>query len=199
MIKYFKLIRISNLMIATLAVLVATYSIKGHDLLLLLYAIISVVCTMSFGNILNDVLDLYPDKYKEIIYANQEYITEYLSEYITDYKNITDSEALKFMTAHSIESNKYENLNYDGVELINRNGNIEEVPFVKYDHQAKVARIAKGDYTLTQNLIIPPGITFIIDPGVTLYLDNSSSVISYSNMQLLGNKNSKVTIISVFS
>ena len=62
MIKYFKLIRISNLMIATLAVLVATYSIKGHDLLLLLYTIISVVCTMSFGNVLNDVLDLYPDK-----------------------------------------------------------------------------------------------------------------------------------------
>ena len=62
MTKYFKLIRISNLMIATLAVLVATYSIKGHDLLLLLYTIISVVCTMSFGNVLNDVLDLYPDK-----------------------------------------------------------------------------------------------------------------------------------------
>ena len=62
MIKYFQLIRIPNLIIATLAVLVATYSIKGHDLLLLLYAIISVVCTMSFGNILNDVLDLYPDK-----------------------------------------------------------------------------------------------------------------------------------------
>ena len=137
------------------------------------------------------------NQYKEIIYANQEYITEYLSEYLTDYKNITDSEVLKFMTAHSIEANKYGNLNYDGVELINRNGNIEEVPFVKYDHQAKVARIAKGDYTLTQNLIIPPGITFIIDPGVTLYLDNSSSVISYSNLQLLGNKNSKVKIISV--
>ena len=62
MIKYFQLIRIPNLIIATLSVLVATYSIKGHDLLLLLYAIISVVCTMSFGNILNDVLDLYPDK-----------------------------------------------------------------------------------------------------------------------------------------
>ena len=62
MITYFKLIRIPNLIIATLAVLVATYSIKGHDLLLLLYAIISVVCTMSFGNILNDVLDLYSDK-----------------------------------------------------------------------------------------------------------------------------------------
>ena len=62
MITYFKLIRIPNLIIATLAVLVATYSIKGHDLLLLLYAIISVVCTMAFGNTLNDVLDLYSDK-----------------------------------------------------------------------------------------------------------------------------------------
>ena len=61
MIEYFKLIRIQNLIIAILAVLVAGYSIQGSDLLLL-YAIISVVCTMSFGNILNDVLDLYPDK-----------------------------------------------------------------------------------------------------------------------------------------
>jgi len=62
MIKYFKLIRIQNLMIALFSILVATYSIKGYDLLLLLYAIISVMLTMSFGNVFNDVLDLYPDK-----------------------------------------------------------------------------------------------------------------------------------------
>ena len=61
MIEYFKLIRIQNLIMATLAVLVAGYSIQGYDLLLL-YTIISVVCTMSFGNILNDVLDLDLDR-----------------------------------------------------------------------------------------------------------------------------------------
>jgi len=62
MIEYFKLIRIQNLIIAILAVLVAGYSIQGSDLLLLLYAIISVVCTMSFGNILNDVFDIDTDR-----------------------------------------------------------------------------------------------------------------------------------------
>ena len=62
MIEYFKLIRIQNLIIATLAVLVAGYSIQGYDLLLLLYVIISVICTMSFGNILNDIFDIDTDR-----------------------------------------------------------------------------------------------------------------------------------------
>lgn len=62
MINYLKLIRIQNVMIGIFAVWVATYSIRGDNLLLLLYCILSVVLTMSFGNILNDILDLYPDK-----------------------------------------------------------------------------------------------------------------------------------------
>jgi len=136
-------------------------------------------------------------QYKEIIYENQKYILEYFSNYLADYYNITDREILNFMEEHSIEPHNYDRLNYDRHELINQNGNILKIPFVKYNHQTKIARITEGDYTLTQNLIIPPGITFIIDPGVTLYLDNSSSVISYSNMQLVGNKNNKIKIASI--
>ena len=137
------------------------------------------------------------DQYKEIIYENQKYILKYFSKYINDYNNITNVEILNFMEEHSIEPNKYNNLDYKGVELINQNGNISKIPFVKYNHQKKIARITEGNYTLNANLIIPPGITFIIDPGVTLYLDDSSTVISYSNMQLVGNKQKKIKIISV--
>ena len=59
---YFKLIRIQNIIIGIMAILVSAYSIKANDLLLLLYCILSVVLAMSFGNVLNDILDLESDK-----------------------------------------------------------------------------------------------------------------------------------------
>ena len=62
MIVYLKLIRIQNLIIGSLAVLVTNYSIKTYDVLLLCHCILSVILAMSFGNILNDIIDLKPDK-----------------------------------------------------------------------------------------------------------------------------------------
>ena len=59
---YFKLIRIQNIMIGIMAIFVSAYSIEANDLLLLLYCILSVVLAMSFGNVLNDILDLESDK-----------------------------------------------------------------------------------------------------------------------------------------
>ena len=62
MIVYLKLIRIQNLFIASLAVLVATYSIRTYDVVLLFHCVLSVILAMSFGNVLNDIIDLKPDK-----------------------------------------------------------------------------------------------------------------------------------------
>lgn len=59
---YFKLFRINNIIIGVLSVMIANYSIRGDNLLLLLHCIFCIVCSMSFGNILNDILDLESDK-----------------------------------------------------------------------------------------------------------------------------------------
>ena len=101
------------------------------------------------------------------------------------------------MEDHSISPFNYNNIDYKNIEFINQKGNLLEVPFINYDDHQKIARIKSGTYTLRKNLIIPKGITFIIDPGTTIFLDNSSSIVSYSNMQLIGNKSEFIKFISI--
>ena len=59
---YLKLFRIYNILIAIVAVLIASYIVDWHNIILLIYAIMAVTLSMVFGNVLNDLLDIGIDQ-----------------------------------------------------------------------------------------------------------------------------------------
>jgi hypothetical protein len=133
--------------------------------------------------------------YKDVIYQNQEYIREYFAQYVGDFRDIEGREVKEFMRAHGMVPHKYNKLDYGGLEFSQASADVKSVQFISYDQKAKIARIKEGEYTLLEDLIIPAGITLMVDPGVTLFLDNSSSVVSYSPVELLGVAGKKINVI----
>ena len=133
--------------------------------------------------------------YKDVIYKNQAYITEYLSQYVMDFENIQSEEVERFMEAHEMVPDDFDNVDYDGVVNSRDLVDLKRVRFIDYDQEKKIARIKEGTYTLSEDLIIPSGITLLIDPGVTLNLDNSSSVVSYSPVKIRGTATKNVRVL----
>ena len=60
-INIFKLIRINNLIIAMFAVLVSSAILKNQNFSILINILLTIIFTMAFGNVLNDILDIKID------------------------------------------------------------------------------------------------------------------------------------------
>ena len=60
-INIFKLIRINNIIIAMFAVLVSSAILKNQNFSILINILLTIIFTMAFGNVLNDILDIKID------------------------------------------------------------------------------------------------------------------------------------------
>ena len=60
-INIFKLIRINNIIIAMIAVLVSSAILKNQNFSILINILLTIIFTMAFGNVLNDILDIKID------------------------------------------------------------------------------------------------------------------------------------------
>ena len=84
------------------------------------------------------------------------------------------------------------------------NSNIASLGFSKsdiddlvvYDDSLRYATLKSGSYSFSEDLIIRPGLTFIIEPGVLIDLTKSSKVVSYSTVKMIGTASKKIDFTS---
>ena len=61
-----KLIRLKNIIIAVLCVFLSAHLLSNYNPLMMTFAIVIIISSMSFGNILNDIMDFENDKINHI-------------------------------------------------------------------------------------------------------------------------------------
>jgi len=130
---------------------------------------------------------------------NQRYIRKYFSNYIPDLNSeITDEMVFEIMKAHSIVPISYlkDNNTESNKIFMYQNGNYNQFPFIKYNSNKKIARISKGNYIISNDLVIPKNHKFIIDAGVNLVLSNSASILSFSAIYFRGTNLNPINITS---
>jgi hypothetical protein len=74
--------------------------------------------------------------------------------------------------------------------------NIEKFTFVKVNLRDKEIRISRGNYEISEDIIVPRGFTFILEPGTELNLINGSLILSYSQVIFNGTSDNPVVIYS---
>lgn len=84
----------------------------------------------------------------------------------------------------------------DDKNITKQNENIKSFPFINWDKKNRTISFDKGNWILSEDLIIPPYQTLYINDGVNLDMINSSMILSYSPVIILGSKENLVTISS---
>ncbi|MBC8227284.1 MAG: CotH kinase family protein [Gammaproteobacteria bacterium] len=84
----------------------------------------------------------------------------------------------------------------DYKNITKQNENIKNFPFINWDKKNRTITFYKGSWILSEDLIIPPYQTLYINDGVNLDMINSSMILSYSPVIILGSKENLVTISS---
>jgi len=84
----------------------------------------------------------------------------------------------------------------DGKNITKRDENIKSFPFINWDKKNRTISFDKGNWILSEDLVIPPYQTLYINDGVNLDMINSSMILSYSPVIILGSKENLVTISS---
>ena len=81
-------------------------------------------------------------------------------------------------------------------DIIRARPNIENFDFFEIDKESKKITLRKGNYVISNNMIIPAGYTFIIEGGTTVNLHNNAIILSYSKLNWTGLKNERILITS---
>jgi hypothetical protein len=84
----------------------------------------------------------------------------------------------------------------DTSNMIKENQELSEIPFISLDKKNKLVRFKTGDWELNHNLIIPPDYLVICGGGFNLNLRDSATILSYSPLQLIGEKDHFIVIQS---
>jgi len=86
--------------------------------------------------------------------------------------------------------------NYEELDFIRKDDNIDIFPFLIIDKKNKEILFKKGDWILSKDMIIPKGYVVRIPAGVTIDLVKSSMILSYSPIFIIGEENNNVEISS---
>ena len=81
-------------------------------------------------------------------------------------------------------------------DFIRQQPNFNEFSFLRVDSSGNEIQVERGDWVLSQNLIIPEGYTLVCDAGTSLDLRNSAKILSYSPMIFIGSEDYPITISS---
>jgi len=133
------------------------------------------------------------DYYKKLLWENQDYVRSYLDRYLDDDPNITAAELEGFMSAHNMGGASGRNLNYSGVEYLDRRGNTERFGFIKKGADGVLTIRAGGAFILTEDLVVPADTLLRVEPGVSLRLDKFS-ITSFSPVELVGTTENPIRI-----
>ena len=74
--------------------------------------------------------------------------------------------------------------------------NYQDFPFLRLESSTKQIHLERGDWVLSQNLIIPEGYTFICGAGTNLDLRDSAIILSYSPIIFIGSEEYPITVSS---
>ena len=81
-------------------------------------------------------------------------------------------------------------------DFIRKESNVRDFEFLEMDEINKKIYIKIGDWKLNKDLIIPKGFTVFGEGGTTLDLAGGSMILSYSNLEFIGNEKNQINIIS---
>lgn len=81
-------------------------------------------------------------------------------------------------------------------DAIRQPPNFQDFDFIEVNTSSKEITVIPGDWTLTKDLIIPEGYTFVCNAGTNLDLTSSAKIISYSPIAFLGSEEHPVTVDS---
>lgn len=81
-------------------------------------------------------------------------------------------------------------------DLVRMKPNVTKFSFVEINEDSKKILIKKGNHIISENMIIPPGYTFIIEKGSTIEFQNNSILLSYSQLSWIGELDERITFNS---
>ena len=81
-------------------------------------------------------------------------------------------------------------------EWFDRLGNVKEVPFMIVEEETKLIKIKQGEWSIGQDIIIPPGYHVVASEGTRLIFENSAKILSYSAFKFFGSEESPIIITS---
>jgi hypothetical protein len=82
------------------------------------------------------------------------------------------------------------------LNLVRREPNAGDFPFVETDEKGKTIRLKEGTWTIDRDLVLPAGYTVVADGGVTLDLVSTAMVLSRSPLTLNGTAERPVVVRS---
>jgi hypothetical protein len=81
-------------------------------------------------------------------------------------------------------------------EWFDRRTNIKEISFIFVEEEAKLIKIKQGEWSIDQDIIIPPGYRVVAGEGTRLVLENGAKILSYSAFDFLGSEKNPIIISS---
>ncbi|MDD5633656.1 MAG: CotH kinase family protein [Candidatus Omnitrophica bacterium] len=86
--------------------------------------------------------------------------------------------------------------NFIKEDLVRQEPNVQQFDFISIDEEKKSILVKPGKWMIDKNLIIPEGYQFMISPGTEIDLINSSKILSYSALKLIGSESDPIIIRS---
>jgi len=80
--------------------------------------------------------------------------------------------------------------------ILRQQPNFQDFSFLRLESSINQIHVEKGNWTLSQNLIIPEGYALICNAGTNLDLRNSAIILSYSPIIFIGSEDYPITISS---
>ena len=90
----------------------------------------------------------------------------------------------------------YNDINFTNNTFIKKKTNINEFDFIKIDYKNKIIEFIQGTWKIERSIHIPSGYKVIVNKGTKLDLINSSLIMSYSPLHLIGSKENPIIISS---
>jgi len=81
-------------------------------------------------------------------------------------------------------------------DIVRKSSNIEEFDFIKIDDSNKKIIIREGRHTISKNLIVPRGYTFLVENNTILNFTNNAIILSHSKCEWIGTKDKPISIVS---
>ena len=99
---------------------------------------------------------------------------------------------------HSVEVSSWNMISPNSIknDITRRFPNAKDFDFVEFNDSKQEIVIPSGSYTLSKDLIIPEGYTFIIEKNTTINFINNSVFFSYSKCQWIGTKDNPISFFS---
>jgi hypothetical protein len=81
-------------------------------------------------------------------------------------------------------------------EWFDKLANVKEAPFMFVEEETKIIKIKQGEWSIDQDIIIPPGYHVVAEEGTRLILENGAKILSYSAFNFFGSEKNPIIVSS---